>query len=78
MRRPTRAAMRSNHPDDVVRVAETDVGPLHAAEALHVHLVGCVDQDVADRGIGEQRRQRTHADRFVGQFLGEPHALRLR
>jgi hypothetical protein len=59
----------------VVCVAEAHVSALDPAESLHVHFVGRVDQDVADRGIGQQRCKRTHADRFVGQFLGEPHAL---
>ena len=60
---------------DVLGVTEADVGAFEAAEPLDVHLVGRVDQDVADRRIGEQRRQRTHADRLVGQLLGQPHAL---
>ena len=58
-------------------VAEADVGALEPAEPLDVHLVGAVDEDVADGRVGQQRRQRTHADRLVGQLLGQPDALGL-
>ena len=62
---------------DVLGVAEAHVGALEPAEALDVHLVRRVDEDVGDGRIGQQRRQRTHADRLVGQLLGQPDALGL-
>ncbi len=64
-----------DHANDVVGVTEADVGAFEAAEPLHVHLIWRVHENVADGRIGEERGQRTHADRLVGQLLGEADAL---
>jgi hypothetical protein len=58
-------------------IPEAHVRTLELAEPFDVHLVGAVDQDVADGRIRKERRQRPHADRLVGQLLGQPDALRL-
>ena len=46
-------------------VVEDDVGQLELAAALDIHLPITVDEDVGDRGIGEQRLERTQSQHFV-------------
>ncbi len=52
-------------------VAEGDVGEFQLAAALHVDLLGPVDQDVGDRVVGEQRLERTEAEHIVEQHGDE-------
>ena len=60
----------------MLRVAEAHVGLFKPAEPLDIDLVGGVDEDVTDGRVREQRREWPHADRLVGQLLGQTHALR--
>ena len=62
-------------PHQVVDVAETNVGLLQASEPLHVHLLGAVDENVGDRRIGHQRRQRPDAQRLFQQVAHQPAAF---
>ena len=55
----------------MVVVAELDVRLLHLAAPLDVHLVGSVDQDIADRRILEQHFQRTEAEGLIQDFVDE-------
>ena len=48
---------------------------LQHAAALHVDLVGGVDQDVGDGVVLEQRLERAQAEDLVEDFLGDAVAL---
>jgi hypothetical protein len=61
----------------MVDVTEADRRPLQPAEAFHIHAVRTIDQNVCDRGIGQQRRQGTHPDGLVRQFLREANPFRV-
>ena len=52
---------------DMGVVAEGDVGQLHLAGALHVDLLGAVDQDVGDLFPGQKRLERAQAEHVVEQ-----------
>ena len=72
------ADLRHDAVDDlqqVVVVAELDVGLFHLAAALDVDLVRPVDQDVADRRVLEQHLQRAEAERLVEHLVDEALAL---
>ena len=72
------ADLRHDAVDDlqqVVVVAELDVGLLQLAAALDVDLVRPVDQDVADRRVLEQHLQRAEAEGLVEHFVDELLAL---
>ena len=56
-------------------VAELDGGELELALALDEGLVGAVDHDVADRGVGEQLFERAKAEQFIDQHLFERELL---
>jgi hypothetical protein len=66
-----------DHAHDVVGVAEAHLGALEPSKPLDVHLVRTVDQHVAHGRVGQQRRQRAHPDRLVGQLFGQADALGL-
>ena len=61
--------------EQMLLVAELDVGELELALALDEGLVGAVDHDVADFGIGEQLLERAEAEQFVDQHLFERELL---
>ena len=72
------ADLRHDAVDDlqqVVVVAELDVGLLHLAAAFDVDLVRPVDQDIADRRVLEQQLQRAEAERLVEHLVDEALAL---
>ena len=59
-------------PHQVVCVSETNVGLLQASETFHIDLLRAVDENVGDRRIGHQRRQRSHPQRFFQQVAYQP------
>src|SRR5262245_53359100 len=50
--------------------------PLQLAAAFDEHLLGRIDQDVADARVAEQRLERTQAEHVVQNFAKERLALR--
>ena len=62
-------------PHQVGVVAEPDGGLLELARSLHVHLLGAVDEDVADRRVAEQRLDRPQAEHLVPDVAQEAVAL---
>ena len=61
--------------EQMLLVAELDLGELELALALDVGLVGAVDHDVADRRVGEQLLERAEAEQLVDQHLFERELL---
>ena len=61
--------------EQMLLVAELDLGQLQLALALDEGLVGAVDHDIADRGVGQQLLERPEAQQFVDQHLFQRELL---
>ena len=62
-------------PHQVFVIAEPHLRVLELAEPLDIHLIKAVDEDVGHGRIGHQRRQRTDAERFFQQLVGQAPPL---
>jgi len=59
----------------VVVVAEGDVGFLHLAATLNVDALGAVDEDVADGEVLQEDFQRAQAEGLIEHLVDEPFPL---
>src|SRR5262249_38210038 len=74
----TAADLRHDTIDDlqqVVVVAELDVGLLHLAAPLNVDLVRPVDEDIADSWVLQQHLQRAETEGLVEDLVDQPLPL---